>query len=371
MKRIVLFLVVLLMFASGCVKKKYPESVSENAPVFYFKANINNAAVEFNAGLNKYRMFSSYQKDSNQIYNLIAEMKQIDCSGNCPNSFKIQINDYTVSASGSAIRIDSSLKIGQYNYLKDINGSTYKVAFTSSNNKTAQSYNWDFGDGSKSTKENPVHIYSQVGKYQVCLTVTSNDGHVNTICNTINLNSNQPLNAFVSANSILGDSVTFGASVTGGKTPFSYSWDFGDGNFSQVAKPLHHYAISGSYPVKLKLRDSNNEELTIKYNVVTENDNSSMAVNYKSEIIQAQSNAVAPSKIILSYTDENGNVYSSINHNQPSTSSFEIIDVSSFDLNENNESTKKIKIKFNCMVYNGSKAISINNAETVIAVAYK
>ncbi len=138
-------------------------TVSAGAKQFRnFKANINNTPIEFNAGLNKYRMFSSYQRDSNQIYNLIAELKQIDCSVNCPNSIKIQINDYTVSANGSAIRIDSSLKIGQYNYLNDINGSTYKVAFTSSYNKSVKSYSWDFGDGTTSNKENPSHIYSQV-----------------------------------------------------------------------------------------------------------------------------------------------------------------------------------------------------------------
>lgn len=371
MKRIVLFLVVLLMLAWGCAKKKYPESISVNAPVFYFKANINNTVVEYKAGLNKYRMFSSYEQDSNQIYNLIAELKQIDCSVNCPNSLKIQINDYTVSTSGSAIRIDSSLKIGPYNYLNDINGSTYKVAFTSKNNKTAKSYAWDFGDGSTSNKANPTHVYSQAGKYQVCLTVTSSDGHVNSICNNIQVHLNQPLNAYIHAIQIPGDSLRFVASISGGKAPYGYQWDFGDGNISLSASPSHKYNISGSYPVKLKLNDANNEELIIKYNTVTENDNSSMAVNYQSEIIEAQKNAEAPSKIILTYTDENGIVYSSINKNQPNTSNFEILEVSGYDLNEKNELTKKIKIKFNCMVYNGNKALSINNAETVIAVAYK
>ena len=47
MKRIVLFLVVLLIFGWSCSKKKYPQSFSENAPVFYFKANINNALRAF------------------------------------------------------------------------------------------------------------------------------------------------------------------------------------------------------------------------------------------------------------------------------------------------------------------------------------
>jgi len=35
---------------------------------------------------------------------------------------------------------------------------------------------WDFGDGSASTDENPVHTYEKPGKYTVTLTVTNDAG---------------------------------------------------------------------------------------------------------------------------------------------------------------------------------------------------
>src|SRR5207247_6148871 len=41
---------------------------------------------------------------------------------------------------------------------------------------TIASYNWDFGDGSTSTDENPSHPYTQVGDYTATLTVTDNSG---------------------------------------------------------------------------------------------------------------------------------------------------------------------------------------------------
>src|SRR5699024_9066384 len=34
---------------------------------------------------------------------------------------------------------------------------------------------WDFGDGSTSTEENPVHVYTEQGSYTVQLTVTDED----------------------------------------------------------------------------------------------------------------------------------------------------------------------------------------------------
>jgi PKD repeat protein len=36
---------------------------------------------------------------------------------------------------------------------------------------------WAFGDGGNSTEQNPVHIYSHPGKYDVTLTVTNDMGN--------------------------------------------------------------------------------------------------------------------------------------------------------------------------------------------------
>ncbi|MCI4669826.1 MAG: PKD domain-containing protein [Bacteroidia bacterium] len=40
-----------------------------------------------------------------------------------------------------------------------------------------------------------------------------------------------------------------------GKMPFSYEWDFGDGNTSTVAEPVHEYLNDGEYQVNLSLKD--------------------------------------------------------------------------------------------------------------------
>ncbi len=371
MKRILTFLVVLIILGWGCGKKKYPESFSENAPVFYFKAMINSKAVEYNAGINNYRLYSSYQQDTNNVYNLVAELKPIDCSVNCPNSIRIQVNDYKVSAAGSSMKIDSSLRIGAYEFLSNTTGSQYEVNFNSSCNKTAEVYNWDFGDGTMSSAANPVHVYKQDGSYQVCLQVQTKDGYVSSVCQTINLGRQGQLNAFVRVNTIQGDTVAFDQVRVGGKTPFTYAWDFGDGTYSNATAPTHKYRISGSYPVSLKIKDVDGNTVKTNYNVVTQNDKSSFAVNYNMAIVKQQKNAAMPSKILITYTDENGLLYSSVNPNQPGSSSFEVLEVANYEANENKQSTKRLKIKFNCVVYHGNSSITINNAEAVIAVAYK
>ena len=49
---------------------------------------------------------------------------------------------------------------------------SYVVTFTNES-KMKGTYNWNFGDGSTSSEENPVHDFGKKGKYPVTLTVTS------------------------------------------------------------------------------------------------------------------------------------------------------------------------------------------------------
>jgi len=49
----------------------------------------------------------------------------------------------------------------------------------------ADSYNWDFGDGTNSTETSPTHTYSALGSYNVVLTANSSSGDGT---NTQNLN---------------------------------------------------------------------------------------------------------------------------------------------------------------------------------------
>lgn len=50
------------------------------------------------------------------------------------------------------------------------------VNFTDKSTGNITNYNWDFGDGSTSTDENPVHVYSTPGTYTVTLTVNGPGG---------------------------------------------------------------------------------------------------------------------------------------------------------------------------------------------------
>jgi hypothetical protein len=48
-------------------------------------------------------------------------------------------------------------------------------------------WSWNFGDGSRSTAQNPDHIYKKAGAYTVCLTVYSSGDHYKLVSNRITI----------------------------------------------------------------------------------------------------------------------------------------------------------------------------------------
>lgn len=361
----------LLIFVS-CKKKEYPVSSIEGTPVFNCSMNVNGTPTSFEAGVNNYYMYSSFQQDSNSVYGFMAGLKQTGCS-NCPNSIQIQINDCKVRAANAQTQIDSALIPGNYNYLLSTAASYFTAQFQSSYNKPASSYLWNFGDGSTSTSSVTNHVYKKAGQYKVSLTVNGVNScvsNVNTFQNIGFLNTG--FRTTIIDSSAFGNSVSFFANNIQGSPPYSYLWNFGDGTaVSTATNPNHTYLHIGSYPVTLRVTDNTGKIAYANYNFVTQTDNSSCAANYTIASVNATPNTLGLSNIVINWTDANGIVYTSKDPLQPAASYFTIVSVDDYEKNDNNEVTKKLHVKFSCVVYNGSSSIALTNADAIICVAYK
>ncbi len=127
-----------------------------------------------------------------------------------------------------------------------------EVQFTDSSTGPIANWSWDFGDGSSSTEQNPLHVYSEAGSYSVTLTVEGPGGSDLITCNgCIDVSHPAPTAGFTSSGT-QGDYdllVEFTNTSTG---PISeYLWDFGDGSTSSEPSPTHVYTTAGSYDVSL------------------------------------------------------------------------------------------------------------------------
>ncbi|TVP43470.1 MAG: PKD domain-containing protein, partial [Mongoliibacter sp.] len=121
----------------------------------------------------------------------------------------------------------------------------------------ATSWNWDFGDGTTSTEQNPSHTYQSPGAYTVSLSINTG-----STCADSNTRSNYI--------QVVGPEVEFTSNITRGcgplevsftnqsitpSPPTSFSWDFGDGQTSTEINPTHTYASPGIFTVSLTIRD--------------------------------------------------------------------------------------------------------------------
>jgi PKD repeat protein len=78
-------------------------------------------------------------------------------------------------------------------------------------------------------------------------------------CGSSCTNSSTPLAVLASATPATGPiplSVNFTSSVGGGQSPYTYSWNFGDGSTSTAPNPVHVYRLAGSFNAVLTVQDS-------------------------------------------------------------------------------------------------------------------
>jgi len=161
--------------------------------------------------------------------------------------------------------------------------ATTYVTFTDESTLGPTSWLWDFGDGTTSTLQNPVHTYSTAGTFTVNLTVSNaagSDSEVKTDYITITDAVYAPVASF-SANVTSGAlplDVLFTDSST--NTPTSWLWNFGDGTTSTDQNPEHTYSVDGSYTVTLTASNAAGSNTYIKSSYISAGTTTSFSLSY-------------------------------------------------------------------------------------------
>ncbi|MGB0423286.1 MAG: PKD domain-containing protein, partial [Flavobacteriales bacterium] len=125
---------------------------------------------------------------------------------------------------------------------------------------------WDFGDGSTSSLQNPLHSYTSQGSYVVCLTILVSNGNELcefTFCRDIYVQCPTGDPCEIQAKikgEIIGECTYqfYDASVAGaGTSIIGWHWDFGDGTTSNLQNPIHTFSGSGWRTICLTVTATN------------------------------------------------------------------------------------------------------------------
>lgn len=136
-------------------------------------------------------------------------------------------------------------------------GNSYAIQFIDASMGDINTWSWDFGDGSFSTEQNPLHTYALSGSYEVCLTITASDSCQSTWCELVYVGENP------------GDCYNYFTYEAAGNTllfngfhstnlPAVFEWSFGDGTSGTGQQISHTFASEGTYYVTLISSDANN-----------------------------------------------------------------------------------------------------------------
>jgi gliding motility-associated-like protein len=134
------------------------------------------------------------------------------------------------------------------------------IQFTdlSTSSGTITNWTWDFGDGSTSSLENPIHTYINPGVFTIILTVVDGNGAEPEVKpNFITVN---PLpNPAFTPNVIGGCSLPSEVSINNVQpaSGVSYAWDFGNGSTSTSGTPGNAtYNSEGTFNIALTVTDN-------------------------------------------------------------------------------------------------------------------
>ncbi|WP_095643322.1 PKD domain-containing protein [Methanosarcina spelaei] len=148
------------------------------------------------------------------------------------------------------------------------------VRFIDTSINSPNKWIWDFGDGTNSTEQNPVHTFSKEGTYNVTLVATNDEGssEIRSMIITVKSVLTPPVASFA-ANMTEGTvPLTVKFTDTSARRPTGWKWNFGDGNTSTVQNPVYTFSGAGTYNVTLVATNgdgsSDESSMNIKVNRV-------------------------------------------------------------------------------------------------------
>ncbi|MES2776038.1 MAG: PKD domain-containing protein [Bacteroidota bacterium] len=124
-------------------------------------------------------------------------------------------------------------------------------------NPSSLTFDWSFGDGTRSVITNPTHAYNSNGPFTVQLKAISQQGCADSITQVLSSFLDKPVAAFVLPQNICmpnGKAVFTNQSTlpNGNASTLVFDWNFGDGNHSAAKDPDHIYTSNGPFTIVLK-----------------------------------------------------------------------------------------------------------------------
>jgi gliding motility-associated-like protein len=163
-------------------------------------------------------------------------------------------------------------------------------------------HEWTFGASGFSASQNPSTIFSIAGTHSIVLNAYDADGCVDQKVLPLTVLDIQGNFSFTATSTCDELTVQFTDHSIATPALQSWEWDFGDGQTSLVKDPENIYQSTGTYPIKLTLKNSDGECTFIKEDAV-------LFTNPIPEFFASKSGACISEKITLTNSTANASTF--------------------------------------------------------------
>ncbi len=150
-----------------------------------------------------------------------------------------------------------------YTPTRPVAGDSISFSSTATGGTPPYTFSWNFGDiasnvpGGTSLPNTMTHTYTSTGTYAVTLNATDTNGKIGSASATVTVAASLALTVSGPSSGIVGTSVSFSAAASGGNSPYSFSWNFGDGtSLATGSTASHKYVVAGAYTVRANVTDA-------------------------------------------------------------------------------------------------------------------
>jgi hypothetical protein len=376
-KHMLFLLLTLTLFQ--CKPIDTPKPNTEDNPVFQFDLEVNGSTKAFGTGKDGYRMFTSYSLDSLNVYSFIGELKSDICQ-ECP-SLKFTIRDKYLASSSGITAISESVQLGETSYRLALPTFHTLVQFkvVQIDQKAPTMLFWDFGDGTDTSASNLLtveHSYDILSPSSVATkSIASFPTFSSTLKRDLELET-RPFEAdyYYNFSGLTYDFYPLIGQHLNPLNPTKYTWDFGDGNTSSEKSLQHTYANKGNYKVCLIVENQKTlATSTFCRNIkVGTPDSAAVTHDYVMTLIESpEITKLSLGTVMLEYTNEIGEKYSSALNRQSAISVLNINEIKDFEENGQGQKTILIKLIGGCQLINkNNEKIDLEIKPSTVAVAY-
>ncbi|MBL0910740.1 MAG: gliding motility-associated C-terminal domain-containing protein [Bacteroidia bacterium] len=163
-------------------------------------------------------------------------------AGNGPGLYNVVYTDTSGACVVASIEIDNPVTVDAgYSATEECIGKVTTFTASATTNDGPLTYNWDLGDNSASTDENPTHTYANAGQYNVQVVVTTATGCQDSITQTVTVNALPEVDAgedlYICGN---------GKVTLSGSGAATYTWDNDVQNGVEFQPAPNTYTVTGT-----------------------------------------------------------------------------------------------------------------------------